>query len=263
MTCRNFATCLLIAASVLTGGASVHSADLTMRLRVAGELPLLPAVANPKDCRHVDLRSRRELADPATGAVADVVVYVSPPPNQRARWRQSSEARLREIKVDKCRIVPRIVTAQGGDTLLVTSQDRAVAHNVNFAFFNNSPQGRLIPLGQAYRLPLERSEPAAVPIECNIHSWERGYLFVLEHSFIGVSDRQGVLTIRGLPEDVPLPLRIFHPHARPQRITLAGREVFLDQARFELTLTDTATDVGDVWLAAEDFRVTEGSEPTP
>jgi hypothetical protein len=39
----------------------------------------------------------------------------------------------------------------------------------------------------------------AVPLECNVHGWMHGKVFVMEHPFFAVSGEDGSFTIRGLP----------------------------------------------------------------
>ena len=68
-----------------------------------------------------------------------------------------------------------IVIAQTGDTLKVTNPD-AVGHNANLGFFNNKQQNFTIPAGQEKTVALEESEPAPIPVDCNIHPWMKSYV---------------------------------------------------------------------------------------
>ncbi len=78
---------------------------------------------------------------------------------------------------------------------------------------------------------LNSSEPAAVPIKCNIHPWERAYLFVLDHSYLGISDKKGNLVLRGLPAGGEVPLRFFHEHGRIHSVRTGAQLLRIARSR--------------------------------
>ena len=43
------------------------------------------------------------------------------------------------------------------------------------------------------------TEEMPVPIECNVHGWMHGKVFVMTHPFFAVSDESGSFKISGLP----------------------------------------------------------------
>ncbi|WP_442511623.1 hypothetical protein SH528x_003305 [Novipirellula sp. SH528] len=157
------------------------------------------------------------------------------------------------MEVKKCRIHPHIITAQAGDKLHVVHRDESATHNLNFSFFANSALGATIPTNGEHTRELRSAEPAAIPIECNIHPWEEAFLFVLEHSYIGVSDKEGKLVIRGLPADMEVPLRFFHEHGNIHSVQIDGQRRQLENGRLTVRVADPVTDLGEVVIDAESF----------
>jgi hypothetical protein len=50
--------------------------------------------------------------------------------------------------------------------------------------------------------PINRSFPnpeLAIRVNCNVHPWMRGYLFVFRHPFFQVTTKNGEFTLSGLP----------------------------------------------------------------
>lgn len=240
-------------------GGNVHGADLKMRIVWEGTLPDVLQIENPfkHDCQDVDLNADRQFVDAETRGVRDVVVYVSPLRRDRDRWREPPRGKTVRVEVKNCRIHPHIVVAQAGDKVHVVHRDESAAHNLNFSFFANPPVGAAIPPNGEHTRVLRSAEPAAIPIECNIHPWEKAFLFVLEHSYIGVSDGEGNLIIGGLPAETEVPLRLFYEHGSIHSVRIDGERRQLENGRFSVRVADPVTDLGDVVIDAESFTKPE------
>ncbi len=246
---------LILFALSLLAGPTVFAADLKMRIVWDGDIPKPRKVENSflSDCRNVDLNADQQFIDAETRGVRDAVVYVAPPRKDRERWRQPPRKETVRIEVRDCRIHPHISIAQSGDLLTVSEQEESAAHNLNFSFLMNSPHGTIISQNATWTRELTSPEPAPIPIDCDVHSWERGYLFVLDHTYIAVSDRQGSLVIRGLPDDTDVPLRLFHEHGGIHSIVLQGERRQIDRGRINVRVSKGTIDLGDVVIDTQSF----------
>jgi plastocyanin len=97
-----------------------------------------------------------------------------------------------------CWFHPRVMGIQTGQTLEVTNSD-PVTHNIHpLAQINrewNHSQGQ----GDA---PLARrfSKPEVmIRVKCNIHSWMRAFIGVVEHPYFAVTGPDGTFEIRNIP----------------------------------------------------------------
>lgn len=128
------------------------------------------------------------------------------------------------------------------------------------SFFANPALGAHIPANGESIRELRFAEPAAVPIKCTIHSWERAYLLVLDHHYIGVSDREGNLVIRDLPAETTVPLRFFHRHGSITSVRINGLRNELKNGRLSIRVGGAVTELGDIVLDADSFTNPKSKE---
>ena len=230
--------------------------DLKIRFEYGGDAPApKPANVN-KDvafCGKTKLMDETLVVNAENKGIANVVVYVYvsrrggskidpvPPRNETVT-----------LANDKCRFEPHIVLAQTGDTLRVTNPDD-VGHNANLQFFNNQQQNFLIPAKQEKSVKLEQSEPAPIPVDCNIHPWMKARVLVLDHPYAGVSDANGDMLIKGLPAG-ELVFRVNHEAGSIKEVTVAGKKTIWDKSRFEVDIKPELNDLGTVVIPAESFQ---------
>jgi len=196
-------------------------------------------------CGTHDLRDESLIVNAANNGLKNVVVYVytgrggstiDPVPPRNATVTFANQ---------DCRFEPHIGLAQVGDTLLVTNPD-PVGHNFNIGFFNNKQENFTIPAGQQAEVEVKLAEPAPIPIDCNIHAWMKGYVVVLDHPYVGLSDENGDLVIEGLPVGKTLVFRAFHEAGAIRQVSIAGEEVEWARSRFERTIEAGENDMGTV-----------------
>ncbi len=217
-----------------------------------------PIVVNQNQafCGKFPLVNERVLVNKANNGIKNVSFYVytgrggsSLPPQPP-----------RNIKVtlanDKCRFEPRIAVLQAGDKLEITNPDD-IGHNANLNFFFNPQANPLIPPGGAVELPIDKPEPAPVPVECNIHPWMRAYVIALDHPFVAVSDEDGAIEISGLPAGEKLTFRISHEAADGgiKEITMDGKSVELKKNNFEVMVNPGMNDLGTITIPADSLKV--------
>ncbi len=97
-----------------------------------------------------------------------------------------------------CWFVPRVIGIQTGQTLEITNSD-PVTHNVHpLAQVNrewNHSQGPGEPaLARKFIKP-----EVMIRVKCNIHSWMRAFIGVVDHPYFAVSGTNGTFEIKNLP----------------------------------------------------------------
>ncbi len=102
------------------------------------------------------------------------------------------------IDQNGCWFHPRVTGIQTGQTLQVTNSD-PVTHNIHpLAQINrewNHSQGQGdAPLARRFIKP-----EVMIRVKCNIHSWMRAFIGVVEHPYFAVTGSDGTFEIRNIP----------------------------------------------------------------
>ncbi|EKK03439.1 lipoprotein [Rhodopirellula baltica SH28] len=248
---------LSIACLVTWCCASAHAADLRMQFLFDGPAPTPEPLKVDKDkavCGQLNLLNERLLVDQETKGIRNVVVYLYTGRGGTQLPASQPSKQTRKLRARECRFEPRVVLARRGDKLVFDVSEAKVGHNINVNFFHNMPSGLSLPSGSNRDFALRQAEPAPLPIDCNIHPWMRAWLVVLDHPYAAVSDAQGRIEIKGLPENQELTFRVFHEDARHlTNITIDGNVQQWDRNRFQVTLAEGINDLGQVKLSPENF----------
>ena len=123
-------------------------------------------------------------------------------------------------------------------------------------FLSNAPQNFKIPPGGEKSVSLEKAEPAPIPVDCNIHPWMKSYVVVADHPFVGISNEDGVLEIKGLPVG-KLTFRLWHENADGsiKEIKVGSKKEKLSKNNIELNIKAGENDLGKVEIAAGAFSL--------
>jgi plastocyanin len=102
------------------------------------------------------------------------------------------------IDQKSCRFAPHVLGTRVGQILRVTNSD-PLTHNIH-------PQAKM---NREWNQSQEQGAPALerkfvrpeamIRVKCNVHSWMRAYVGVIEHPYFAVSDAGGSFEIKGLP----------------------------------------------------------------
>jgi plastocyanin len=125
--------------------------------------------------------------------VRNAVVWLRNPPSGAP-----PAAAVRPVQMDQkeCEFIPRVVLVPAGGTVEFLNSDRLL-HNLHSAPKENSPFNRTQPRGRA--IPITFAKPEIIRIDCDLHSWMRGWVIVAEHPFYAVTDSQGRFTFGDVP----------------------------------------------------------------
>ena len=120
-----------------------------------------------------------------------------------------------------CRFAPHVQIAPTRSRLLVTSQDDVLHSTHSYDDRQRTDFNIAMPFaGMEVHRPLRR--PGVVRIECDSHSWMRGWI-VVSNDLGTVTDGGGTFTIEGVPAGTH-ELTIWHERlaARPQSVTVTA-----------------------------------------
>jgi hypothetical protein len=97
-----------------------------------------------------------------------------------------------------CRFVPRVVVLRAGQTLQVKNSD-PVTHNVHPMPRNNRDWNQQQAPGAPDLLRRFARPEVMIPVKCDIHSWMRTWIAVLDHPYFATTGPGGEFRIEGVP----------------------------------------------------------------
>ncbi|HEX9144367.1 MAG TPA: carboxypeptidase regulatory-like domain-containing protein [Candidatus Binatia bacterium] len=129
---------------------------------------------------------------PTNGIRNAVVSLQNPPPG--TKWASNDSAVTMDQK--QCAFVPRVVVVPVGGTVEFLNSDRLL-HNVKSAGKENPPFNRAQP--HARSISFKFKKPEILRVDCDLHSWMRGWVVVAEHPFYAVTNEQGEFILDNVP----------------------------------------------------------------
>lgn len=190
----------------------------------------------------------------ANGGIKDVMVYISVGPGDSAPPIHPDLANPKPVTFDNanCRFEPRVAMVQTGQTLILSNSD-PIAHNTKVDAFNQ-PMNPLLPPGA--KLPQKFTAPERHPARasCSIHPWMSGWILVMEHPYMAVTDENGEFEIKNIPEGNWTFQFRQEKAGYLDKVSLNGKNVAWKRGRVELNIKDKATlNLGDIKIAPEAF----------
>ena len=152
------------------------------------------------------------------------------------------------LSVKGCRYDPHIILARTSQTLVGHNHD-PIGYAPKISFVTNNNPSALLPASDHWDiLHLTRAEPNPVSIECSIHPWMRGWLFVHDNPYMAVSDASGKLTIPKLPAGI-WTFRLWHERrGYVRKFAQDGWIVELPKQGWALIIKPGENDLGTIWL---------------
>ena len=138
-----------------------------------------------KDAEELSLSPQRGLRNA-------VVSLASPPPD--ARWSFSTAPVFLDQR--QCAFVPRVILVPVGGTVEFLNSDRLL-HNLHSVSRANAVFNRTQPKGRT--IPITFTKPEIVRITCDLHSWMRAWVVVMEHPFHAVTGAAGEFALDNVP----------------------------------------------------------------
>jgi len=216
---------LVVTACTVLPPSPARSGEIQGRVILAGEVP--PSKKIPITIDQYVCGTEQAAADLiVSGAreIRNVVVWLeSPPPGAPSAPPSTT------VPMDQkdCVFVPRIVIVPASGTVEFLNSDRLL-HNLhsvsaaNAAFNRTQPKGRTI--------PITFTRPEIVRIDCDLHSWMRGWVVVAPHPFHALTDGQGRFKLDQLPPG-PYVVRVWH-----ERLGEVSQKVTVGEGATPLTI---------------------------
>jgi plastocyanin len=203
---------ILLAVTLFLFGCTEHPKDVARAdnknsgrihgfVRLKGTLPA-PSFESPKEhddiCGHQVPLQRVALGD--ANGVQDAFVYLEVVQDGGAYPKPSS------VLVDQrhCEYVPHVMIVPAGTKLEITNSD-PILHNVHGLQMTDAGMQTLFNIAQPVRGEHTTVEPALtqpgiVYLACEAgHAWMNGYVFVANHPYVTLTNRDGEFLMTGVP----------------------------------------------------------------
>jgi plastocyanin len=188
----------------LVGAVPAPAGEIKGHVVLAGSIPAarkIPITIDQYVCGNEQIAG--DLVISAAGEVRNAVVWLeNPPPGA------PSAAPPVTIPMDQkeCVFTPRVVLVRAPGTVEFLNSDRLL-HNLHSVSKDNPSFNRTQPKGRT--IPITFAKPEMVRIDCDLHSWMRGWVVVAPHAFYAVTDGQGRFTFDQVPPG-EYTLRLWH-----------------------------------------------------
>lgn len=169
------------------------------------------------------------IVDPKTKAVANVMVWVKAPANTYLEIHPKLKVRKEKIVIDQphCAFLPRVSAYNpeyfDGKDMVKTGQEliiknsaiaghnvRAIGHpKYNEGFNRNLPPGTELNVTKDPKLALV-AQPLPISVQCDIHTWMAGKLFVFDHPYYALTKADGTFEIKDIPAGAQVSIMAWH-----------------------------------------------------
>jgi len=191
------ARAVLALAAVLVAGspASASAAEVRGRVLFGGQPP--PAKKTPVTIDQYVCGNEKDAEDLVVSPsreVKNVVVWIHNPPAAAA----AAAAAPAPVQMDQkvCVFAPRVVLVPAGGTVEFLNSDRLL-HNLHSRSTSNPSFNRTQPKGR--NIPIKFATPEFIRMDCDLHSWMRGWVVVTGHPFYAITDARGQFQLPSLP----------------------------------------------------------------
>lgn len=179
--------------------------DLSGRFVYGGEPPERQPLKITKDknyCGKCKLLEEELIVNRKTKGLANVVVWLyasprGPQPPVHESYKATEEARV-TLDSTKCRINPHVRLLRTSQELLIRNTD-PIGDGMKIDTFRNSSINLVLVEGAEVKHRFPNPERMPARVSCPVHPWESGWLLIMPHPYMAVSDTQGRFEIKGLP----------------------------------------------------------------
>jgi plastocyanin len=218
------------ASAEYTEGPVTNGGSITGRIRVTGEVPVLPpqpVFKHQETCGSTIPDQRLQIGK--DGALQSAVVYLADVKTGKPIPRSQPV----KLENSKCTFVPHVLTATVGQMIEIHNSDPFL-HDAHAWLGAETLFNVGLPKGRTVRRPLAYAGIAH--INCNVrHTWMHAYLFVGENPYHTVTGDQGQFTLADVP---------------PGKYTLAVWHEILGNTNRDITVESGKATTVDVELPA-------------
>jgi plastocyanin len=186
---------MLVAASAwgYEAGPVNNGGTIKGMVTVAGPIPQDETIDVTRDQgRCGETLPRQKYVISSDGGIKNVVVYIA----QIEKGKPIPEDKI-VIDNKKCAFHPHVQVAVKGQTMTVKNDD-PMLHNTHMYIDKKTIFNAALPFqGVEINRPLNKT--GLVDIECDVHSWMQGYIYVSDNPYITVTDEEGNFSIGDVP----------------------------------------------------------------
>lgn len=158
-------------------------------------------VDKEKDAFKLPLLDESLVVDAESKGISNVVMWLravkEAPPKVHPSYDESLK-KPQEVLIQNGRFEPHITTVRVGQQYIIRNCDK-VGHAAKADFFYNHFNCDILIPGGTSQISFSKNEGRPVVLADVYYSWMSGYLLVLDHPYMAVSDKQGKLQIKNLP----------------------------------------------------------------
>jgi len=160
---------------------------------VTGNIPQDPTIKVTKDnfaCG--DTLPREKYVISPDGGVRYAVVFIEEINKGKALPKEPVE-----IDNVKCAFVPHVQVGVKGQDLIIKNTD-PMLHNTHLYLDKRTVYNFAMPItGMEIKKPIRKD--GLVSVECDAHAWMKGYLYLIDHPYIAVTDENGNFSLADVP----------------------------------------------------------------
>jgi hypothetical protein len=233
-----------LAAPVVLRAVENSWGDLVGRLVYDGKPPERAKLKVDKDlqcCGKFDIRDESLMVG-EDGGLANAFIYVrSRKVDICPELEKDLPARVTLDNRD-CIFQPHCMTIWTGRQEFYIVNSDPVAQNVAFSPLGDAPANIVMPVGGDAHYRFSRAQSLPVPIACNYHPWESGFILPRDNPYAAISAKDGTFRIARLPVGT-LEFQVWQE-----------RVGYLDtpqwpKGRFIMTIKPGANDLGTIKIA--------------
>ena len=186
------------------GGAVSNGGTIAGTVKFAGEAPALAQIEVTKDtavCGQTEKFDEALVVGDGNG-VKNVVVSIA---NIEKGKAQAAEGGTLDQK--ECIYTPRVVLSPAGADLNILNND-GILHNIHTYSEANPSINKAQPKFRK-KMTQNFAQSETIRVECDAHSWMKGWLVVTDHPYYAVTDASGAFELADVPAG-SYTLRIWH-----------------------------------------------------
>lgn len=258
MKCKLFIAGIAVFFGALTSHVQAQWGDLTATFILDGKAPESKPLTVTKDQQVCgNTIPDDSLIVSSSGGIANVIVAIylketDPLPPIHDDYKKSAGEKV-ELDNHKCRFEPHIAVLRVGQPLILKNSD-AVGHNTKIDVLNNTPVNPIIPSNAQLEQKFNMEERLPANVSCSIHPWMSAKLVVKKHPYVGVSDKDGKLTIKNMPVG-KWSLQVWHESSGyVSEVKQDGKAAKWAKGRVEFTVKAGANSLGEVKVPPTAFK---------
>lgn len=158
------------------------------------------SVKDAQVCAAETLLDRGLAIDPDTKGIAHAFAYLAQPKGANPEAVKALLDKQPDVVLDQeyCEFLPYSLAMHQDQPITIKSSD-PVGHNVRFSGFVNPAKNIALPPQGSLPPQKLKAERRPMQINCDIHPWMKGWLFVFDHPFFAITGEDGSFEITGVP----------------------------------------------------------------